>query len=638
MKAETVKTSPERLVMAAILVATVLVFLPVYQFEFLAYDDGSYVSKNEYLKDGLTFDAVKACFTRTFTASWQPLAMISHALDVELFGMNAGLHHLVSLLVHLLNVALLYSLLRRLTGAPLRSAFVAGLFALHPLHVESVAWISSRKDLVSGCFTFVTMACYMRYVRRPGVRRYLAVSACLILALLGKPMAVTLPALLLLLDYWPLNRMPTFQEAAKRLLEKVPLFAIAGLHALATVLVVSAGGAVRSLEESPLIARLALVPATYVSYLAKTAWPRSLGPFYPNPYESPPLLEVAGASILLLAITVLVIVLRQRRPYAVVGWFWFLLSLIPVIGLLPIGDHLVADRYTYIAIIGLFIILVWAVGDLLERFPHMTRACTVGALTVLVLFTTMTTRQVLYWRNDVTLFLHSFSVSGPNFPNYLNLGVGYYRRGAVDEALYYYHQALGFRPTSAQAFTNVGAAYIAVGRHDVAKKYFELGLEFDRYNPLFRQNIEDVDKDIDDIEREIVIWERTSAEKPENVPAILKLGRLQSKVGHLESAHQSYTRAIALAPHSSEAHANLGEICIWRGSDSEAIGHLVRAIDLDPANLLARFNLADALERSGRLAEALAEFEHLLELEPNSKIVRIRLDALASSALETTRQ
>ncbi len=437
-----------------LIIATFMAFWQVTHCDFINFDDPEYVTDNRHVQDGLTVEGILWAFTTGHAANWHPLTWISHMVDVQLFGLQPGWHHLTNLLFHLANTLLLFLVLNRMTKALWQSAFVAALFALHPLHVESVAWVAERKDVLSTFFWMLTMGMYVSYVARPGLTRYLTLLLCFALGLMAKPMLVTLPFVLLLLDYWPLQRLEQKkppQEVRKPLskdkkrtppvkapvqpvdhwplirpllTEKIPLFVLAVLSSIVTYLVQHHGGAVESLEAFPPSARVANAFVSYSTYMVKMLWPTNLAVFYPHPRWWP-LWQVLGSVVLLIAITVLAIRGAKKRPYAAVGWLWYVGTLVPVIGVVQVGSQAMADRYTYIPLVGLFIIVAWAVPELLKKWPYRKEALIVlSALCLLCLFL-VTWRQVGYWRNSIALYDHALEVTDANSLIHNNRGTAY---------------------------------------------------------------------------------------------------------------------------------------------------------------------------------------------------------------------
>lgn len=486
---------------------TFLLFAQVANHQFLLYDDNVYVTQNPHVLAGLTWEGVVWAFTSPDAWYGYPLDWLSHMLDVQLFGARAGAHLLVNAGLHAANAVGWYLVLSRMTKMPLRSAVVAALFALHPLHVEAVAWVSERKELLSTLFGILALAAYARYADRPRPLRYLLVAAAFGTSLLAKPMWVTFPFLLLLLDRWPLRR----EEPLSRLLaEKVPLLALAAGASWIAFEAQRHGGALRDAGELPIGARLAYVPVSYVLYLWKTLWPARLSPFYPHPgvHLQAPL--VAAAAVLVAAMTVVAAASARRRPWVAVGWFWFLGTLVPALGILQAGAHGIADRYTYLPLVGLFLAAVWGLADLAERLGIRPVALAVAA-GALAACAAMTWRQTAYWADHVTLFTHALDVTEQNglahhvlsqglaeegrwneavahareaarlepglAQVHKNLGYMLYRTGSVDEAIHEFRAAIAIQPGYAEAHGNLAFAYARMGDREAAMREFALERE-----------------------------------------------------------------------------------------------------------------------------------------------------------------
>lgn len=469
------------LVCLALALATLAIYWRVHNYDFGSYDDGDYVTDNAHVKAGLTYDGVIWAFTTGHAANWHPLTWLSHMLDCQLFGIDAGWHHMTNVLLHIANTLLLFAVLKLMTGAIWRSAFVAALFALHPLHVDSAAWISERKDVLSTLFWMLTMGAYVRYVRRPCVSRYLVTLLAFVLGLMAKPMLITLPFVLLLLDYWPLGRfqLSTFGECAngqaqeltnpqprwrvvRRLVyEKVPFLALSVISSVITFIVQRSGGAVSPIEDFPLRARIPNVLVSYVKYIGKMIWPSRLAIYYPHPGYSLPIWQAALAGLFLLAVSVLVILLARRHKYLLVGWFWYLGTLVPVIGLIQIGSQAMADRYTYVPLTGLFIIFAWAVPDLLAKWRYRKMALCIVALIVILAMSICTHFQLRHWRNGETLYKQVLAV----WPDGLSMDTKaeVYRKlalrasmlGKLDEAILYHKEVLSIDPHNEKSLNSL---------------------------------------------------------------------------------------------------------------------------------------------------------------------------------------
>jgi len=447
----------------------VAVYAQAGGFGFTLIDDDRYVTYNPHVLGGLTWAGVRWAFTSFDALNWHPLTWLSHMLDVTLFGLHAGAHHLVSVAFHAASAVLLHGFLVRTTGARWRSAFVAALFAVHPLHVESVAWIAERKDVLAGLFALATLHAYASYAARPGVARYLGVVLCLTLGLLAKPMLVSLPFALLLVDVWPLGRLDprSASEWKARVAEKLPLLLLAVLASDLTWAAQSAGGAVRRVAESGLGGRVANAIVAYATYLVDMVWPARLAVFYPHPADlgrvTPPA-AVAAALALLVAITAVAWRAARVRPAVPVGWLWYLGTLVPVIGLVQVGRQSHADRYTYLPLIGVFVMIAWAVPDAWPRTAARRAALGTVAACVVAALTVVAWRQAGTWRDDFALFGHARAVTRDNWLATNNLGVAYEHAGRCDVAAPLYAEAARIRPSYVDAWYNMGSCAAKSGR------------------------------------------------------------------------------------------------------------------------------------------------------------------------------
>jgi Tfp pilus assembly protein PilF len=464
-------SSKRNLVLGLLLVLiTLAVYNPVSRNDFVGYDDEGYVTENPHTQAGLSWRTVSWAFTTWDMSNWHPLTWMSHALDCQLFHLNPAGHHYTSLLLHAINALLLFLILRWFTGYTARSLMVAALFALHPLNVESVAWVAERKNVLCMFFLLLALAAYGWYVRKPGVARYLAVAALFAAGLMSKPMVITLPFLLLLLDYWPLGRMrfagneesheqaSSFasgtQSLSRLCSEKTPLLILAAGSAVVTMIAQSVGGAVASAAAVPPLLRIENAIVCYVRYIQKMVWPSHLVPIYPFPHALPKW-EVAASAVLLLAVTLAVLKYRESR-YLFVGWFWFLGSMIPMIGLVQVGNQAMADRYAYLPLIGLFVMIVWAAGEF-ASVRHMDAKYPITAgLLVLCTLSAVTRNQIRYWQDGFTLWTHTLAVSPPNFVAENNLAVTLIKHGRRDEAIPHFRIAAALEPTDPTSQLNLG--------------------------------------------------------------------------------------------------------------------------------------------------------------------------------------
>ncbi|HEY6837876.1 MAG TPA: tetratricopeptide repeat protein [Geobacteraceae bacterium] len=475
------------LAIALTIVLTVAVYGRVATFDFVDFDDYQYVTRNPALREGITLRSIQWAFTTFYASNWHPLTWFSHLADVQLFGFNPAGHHLISLLFHTANAVILLVLLRSMTGSLWRSSCVALLFALHPLHVESVAYVAERKDVLSAFFWLLTLAAYLHYTRRPGGGRYSLVIVAYVLGLLAKPMVVTLPFVLLLLDYWPLRRLACREQGARAmsvprlLLEKVPLIGLAAASSFVTYVAQRQGGSVSSLGGSSLQLHGANALLSYVSYMGKTFWPTRLAAFYPLDPLAVTWPKVAGAALVMIFLTGLFLGLARRHPYVAVGWLWYVGTLVPAIGLVRVGEQAMADRYTYLPLIGLFIIAVWGSADLVARWWGRRLSALAGA-GVLVAMVFCTWFQVGYWRNSFTLFGHAARVTERNWLAEHNLATAYIDERRYDEAVFHLNEALRYRPAYASAYNNLGNVYVNMGRRELAIENYRKALDV---NPDF---------------------------------------------------------------------------------------------------------------------------------------------------------
>jgi len=558
----------------------------VLHFGFVNYDDPSYVAQNPHVRDGLTANGIAWAFTHSFAGNWFPLTWISHMLDCQFFGLDASLHHLTNLCFHVLAAILLYTVLRRITGARWPSAMVAALFALHPLHVESVAWIAERKDVLSACFWMVTLAAYARYVARPEKARYALTLAAFSLGLMAKPMLVTLPLVLCLLDYWPFAR-------GVHIREKVPFLALSAVVSVVTYLVHRDVAAVVSLHALPLSLRIENALVSYALYIAKMFWPSGLAVFYPYPsggLAAPA--TAAGAA--LAAITAAAIRSARRRPYFIVGWLWYLLTLAPVIGLIQAGQQARADRYTYIPMIGLTIALIWGAADILQSRPRVAAAL---GTAVCALCVALTWHQTGYWQDGVSLFQHAVDVTTDNYIAQFNLASALAARGDNSEAARHLADAVRIRPNSEPAHAELGQVLARLGQTDEALA--EL---------------------------------RTAAqEKPDDANVHYRIGLLLGGAGRPDEASVELSTAVRLDPDNAEAHRNLGISLALMGRAPEAAEQFSAAVRLHPDDANARFNWGMALATLGHAREAIAQLSEAVRLDPGNAQARAALEEATAS-------
>jgi tetratricopeptide (TPR) repeat protein len=618
----------EVLVCLFLALTTLAVYWQVRNYDFVNIDDGSYVYENRHVQSGLALENAIWSFTAIHASNWHPLTSLSHMLDCQLFGMNPGWHHLINLFLHILNTLLLFIVFRKMTGNLWQSAFVAALFAIHPLHVESVAWISERKDVLSTFFWLLTMWSYAWYVEHQRIDRYLLVFLFFILGLMSKPMLVTLPFVLILLDFWPLNRIQIEQADSsgstkqwpilrRIVLEKIPFLAIVLISSVITFLVQKHSGAVNSLDMAPLFSRIANALVSYVGYIGKMVWPSSMAVLYPFPHMIP-WWKVAGAGFFLISISLLAIRGMKQRPYLAVGWFWYIGTLVPVIGLVKVGNHSMADRYTYIPFIGLFIIIAWGISEFVKRWRLVKTFLPVMAAAILFIFMAVTFYQVQYWENSIALFEHTLEVTSNNSIAHNNLGNALEKQGRVEEAIKHYMEALRVNPYSAEAHNNLGIALQAQGRVEEAIKHYMEALRVKPDDAKAHCNLGNAIKNQDRVEEAIKHYLEALRINPYSAEAHNNLGFALQGQGRVEEAIKHYMEALRIKPDYAKAHCNLGNALKQQDRVEEAIKHYLEAVRIKPDYAEAHYNLGIALQVQGRVEEALMHYLEALRVNPYS--------------------
>jgi tetratricopeptide (TPR) repeat protein len=578
------------LVLAALVLA---IYLPVGGYGFLLYDDKGYVTENRHVLAGLTAESVAWAFSDLgSTGNWHPLTWISHMLDVQLFGSRAGAHHLVNLLFHLVNAGLLFGLLRAMTGARWRSLLVAALFAAHPLHVETVAWIAERKDVLSTALGLLSLAAYLRYARRPGAGRYAAVLLLFALSLMAKPMLVTLPVLCLLLDLWPLNRLR--RGVRPLLLEKAPLLSLSLASSVVAYVAQGRSASLSTLGGAPLPLRLVNAATGYLRYIGKTLWPADLAVLYPYPIHLPPPWQIAVVFGALAGVSLLALYFRRRFPFLLFGWLWYLVSLLPVIGLIQVGGQAIADRYTYLPLTGLFVLAAWGGGRLAGGSAVRVRAAAGVAALVVVALAAGAAAQVRLWADDVTLFGHTLAVTSGNWPIENNMGVALLNLGRAEDAATHFRAALQSNPAYGRAYLNLGIALARSGAERESRTNYEQALRYGQ----------------------------ESAEAHYNLGVLLAgQGAEQEAVGH-------YREAIRINPELADAYTNLAEILLNRRGYAEAEALLLTALRLNPRDEMAHLNLGAIRQLQGNREEAAAQYRAALALRPGLAQARQNLESL----------
>lgn len=550
-------------------------FLPAVQNDFTNFDDPQYVTESPQVRSGLNRASVRWAFgINEHVGFWAPLMTLSHMLDVQMYGLRPWGHHLTSVLLHAINGVLVFLVLRKTTGATWRSLCVAALFALHPLRVESVAWVCERKDVLSTMFWMLALWAYARFAEEVGVpggrsrRFYVLALGFFVLGLMSKPMLVTVPCVMLLLDYWPLKRWG--KESARGLVaEKLPFFVLSALVSAVTLKAKADVEAVESLASLPLLARAENAVVSYARYLGATFWPVDLCVLYPHPGHWP-LLTVLGCGLLLLAVSGVAVHQRGRRPYLAVGWFWYLGTLVPVIGLVQSGVQSMADRFTYVPSIGVLVLLTWGVCEWTQRCRRRALVLSLAAAALLTACLALTQRQIGIWADSETLFRHAISVTSNNYVAHCNLGEALTRKGRIDDAIREFEESLRIKPDFAYAHYNLGIVLGRKGRIDDAIGEYQAALRF----------------------------------RPNYAQAYHNLGATQGRLGRFDEAIRLLREALRIRPDYASAHANLGVALGHQGRLDEAIGHLQEAVRLDPDSAEARTNLRTVLEMKASSASS----------------------------------
>ena len=581
-----------------LVIATLAVYWQVLNNDFVIYDDDKYVTENTHVHKGVTFDSLTWAFTSSHASNWHPLTWISHMIDYQLYGLNARGHHLTSLLFHVANTLLLFLILVRMTGTLWQSSFVAALFALHPLHVESVAWVAERKDVLSTFFMMLTVWAYILYVKKREIKGYLLVVLFFVLGLMSKPMLVTLPFILLLLDFWPLGRLcllrdtknvATGQHTNERadifrlVLEKAPFFALAVGSSIVTFIVQERGGAMEIAKTYSIQTRIINAFVAYTEYIVDMIWPVKLALLYPHPGNSLQLWKGVVAGFALVLITILVIRKARRIPYLAVGWLWYIVTLIPVIGIVQVGSQAMADRYTYVTLIGLFIIIAWGANDLLSKWRHRKIWLSTLAAIILPVLIVLTWKQVQYWENGITLFKHTLRHTSNNYVIHNNLGIVLREQGRTEEAIKHYLQALRSNPDYALAHYNLSNAYAEQGKN---KKVIEACKHAIRI-------------------------------KPDYADAHYNLGVAYGGSGKYEEAVEAFKQVIRIDSNYLQAHYNLGGVYAGLGKYRDAIEAFQQVIRIDPDYALVRNNLGIAYGALGRYKEAAEAFQQAIRIDPD---------------------
>ena len=621
---------------------TAAVYAPVLDHDFVSLDDRAYVTENPHVRAGFTAASLSWAATTFHVSNWHPLTWMSHMLDVELYGLGSGGHHLSAMLLHILNTLLLFGILNRAgpPGAPgWPHACVAALFALHPLHVESVAWISERKDVLSTALGLLSIWAYVAFARRGGVLWYLLAIGAMASSLCAKAMLVTLPFLFMLLDYWPLGRWRRRHRLVALCVEKIPFLLLSCLSATVTYVAQSADS-VADLQGLPLPVRLGNAVVSYASYIGKTIWPSDLSVLYPHPTMpgSAPwsAWQITGSAALLLALSCLAIVTARRRPWVIVGWLWFVGLLVPVNGLVQVGFQAMADRYTYLPLVGLFMIVAWGGHDLAGRFTwHRARMRGAMAAVAMVLLTACVVRsrhQVSYWRNSIALYGQALRVTPDNPIMLRSMGQVLQEAGRFEAAILNLRRAVDISPHYPEALLHLAYTQQVAGRLDEAMRLYRRILRIDPGHVTARTLLGDLLQWRGAHDEALAQYDQALRADPRHGPAHYGLGRVLHRQGELDKAIHHLRQAAQLLRDAAQVHHELGLALQARGEVAKAIERFGVAIRLDPSSARTHYDLATALRRQGALAESVRHYRAALRLAPREPRVHTGLAAALAAA------
>ena len=612
------KAKPASLVPAiagAIVGATALIFFSAGSFDFVTWDDPLYVTLNPHVLGGLSARAIAWAFTTAHDPYWHPLTWISHMADVQIFGPGPAGPHVVNVVLHGINALLVFALFFQMTRRVWPSGAVGLLFAIHPQHVESVAWIAERKDLLCALFGLLAMLAYVRYTRQRTVWRSLVVVLLFAAGLMAKPMLVTLPIMLLLLDRWPLNRAEPLRS---RLVEKVPLFALSLASAVVTIAIQRRVGATPSLDVHPLSVRIANAVVAYGMYLIKTVWPSGLAAFYPLTSGGPSTAIAVTAALVLIAISWLAIRIGKSSPYVAFGWWWFVLTLLPVIGLVQAGEQSRADRFTYLPLIGIFAIVAWACADAIAGRRMSRAVVAVAATFVFIAAGVVAHAQTEHWRNSVTLGQRVVDVTPDSYLGHDNLGTALAHAGRDGEAVPHFRESIRLRPDFADPYNNLGLALARQGSVREAEDAYRRAVLLNPGLAEAHNNLANLLAQRGDLPDALTHFERAVALAPDNAESRSNYGNALAGAGRFDDAAAQYDAALRSQPNLPDAENGLGAVRAQQGRDRDAIAAYREAIRLQPSFVQARANLAMSLARTGEIDQALQELTAALQIDPRN--------------------
>lgn len=619
---------PKTMVSFVLVGMIIVIYFQVYHFEFVGFDDNEYVYENPHVTTGISLENIVWAFSAFHSNNWHPLTWISHMLDCQFFGLHPGWHHLVNLFFHIVNSVLLFLVLSMMTGGLWQSAFVAAIFAIHPLHVESVAWVAERKDVLSAFFWMLTLWAYQAYVKCPGIKRYFLILLFFTLGLLSKPMVVTLPFVLLLLDYWPLGRIQLQEKqcdfkncilAQKNvILEKIPLVILSGASSVMTFVAQSHGGVVKSFETFPMISRISNAFVSYLIYIKKMIYPENLAFQYPYP-ENLDLWKGSGAVLTVLLITFLALRMASKKPFFIVGWLWYLGTLVPVIGLVQVGMQSMADRYMYIPMVGLLIVVSWGVSEYIQKRKILKTVSFGFAIIIIPMLIGASWKQTGYWESSNKMLEHTLKVTSNNYIAHDTLGVNLFLEGKTDEAIYHYLKAAQIYPKNYYTQFNLGVARFQQGKMDEAIEHYTKAVTLEPNYAKAHCNLGAAFFQKKEYQKAEAHFLKAITIEPDYVDANYNLGVLYYTEGRMDEAIPCFLKVVAMRP-VADAYYYLGSVFVKKGMPEKAVTNFQAALRQKPDSIEILLPLAGILLKQGRFQEAITYYSDALRLSPNNLV------------------
>jgi tetratricopeptide (TPR) repeat protein len=610
---------------ASLVAAIVAVYWPVYKYDFIKYDDDTYVAENKNIQSGFTLNNLKWSFTTGYASNWHPLTWMSHTLDFTIFKWRAGGHHITNVLFHIANTILLFYFLKKATSMLWPAFFVAAAFALHPLRVESVAWIAERKDVLSTFFWLLTMLAYVNYAKNQKIKWYSITLILFVLGLMSKPMLVTLPFVLLLIDYWPLER----KLNKSLVIEKIPFFILAFISCIITYIFQQKGGAVTEVAAYGLKNRIAGVIIYYGEYLWKMIWPAKLAVLYPYFVSDLTTIKIITSGAALLAICAIVIWFGRRHKFLTFGWLWYLGTLVPVIGFVQIGAHTIADRYTYVPLIGIFLAVVLGARQLFQKHA---KVLAVFGVAVLIAWGVVSAQQLKYWKDSLTLFKHTIQITKKNYIIMTNYAASLNDAGRHEDAIKFSRKLIEMKPTSPENHNSLGCSLLNTGKNDEAIDEFRLALKYKPDFPQAYYNMGIAVSDFNNFEKAVLFFQKAIECKPDYIDAYVKLVTTLNNLQRFAQAVEACDKALRIAPKNVILRGYHGMALSSVGRIDEAIEEIKYVVNERPDDTQMRRNLGILLAKKGLNVQAAEEYRKILQIEPNNSNVQWLLDRCLKGA------